>query len=193
MEREREHMHTILTGGRGRRRGLALAISTAALAIGLMGISASSASAVTCTGASAITVNSYSIVGPTGNRTATTMNGNVHQNDTVTANFTVSTGCPNGVVVNFPSYLAPGPTWDPTTANQQTVFNPGDGTFTTGLTYAPGARAIHTSTPISPTCFQIDLVVGDIIQTFSPPGGTYGAQGRLVDHGNGDPGCTPAF
>jgi hypothetical protein len=189
MEREREHMHTILTGGWGRRRGLALALSTSALALGLMGVGTGTASAATCDSTAAISVNSYTIVGTAGTRTETSLAGKVDQGDSIIANFTVNAACPSGVVVNFPSYLAPGPTWDATTASQQQVFDPGTGTDTTTLTYPPGPNTIQTT--VGPGCFQVDLVVGPIIQTFSPPSGTYAAQGRKEDSDLGDPGCTP--
>src|SRR2546423_6253491 len=100
MEREREHMHTILTGGRGRRRALMLALSTGALAVGMTAASAAPAFAACPTGAAAVTVQGYTLSGPTGVRTATNLNGDIHSGDTVVANFTVNAGCTSGVVVN---------------------------------------------------------------------------------------------
>jgi hypothetical protein len=182
-------MYSILTGGRSRRRGLSLALSTAALAIGLMGVGTGTASAATCTSASGITVTGYTITGTAGVRAETTLAGKVDQGDSIVANFNVSAACPNGVVVNFPSYLAPEANWNPNTAGQQQVFDQGTGTATTTQSFPPGPNTISTTVP--PGCFQVDLIVGSIINTLSPPSGTYSAQGRLVGFDNGDPGCTP--
>jgi hypothetical protein len=178
-------MEAILLGGRGRRLALTLVLS-ASLAIGLIGVSADSASAATCTGAAAIHSTGYTLTGPAGVRSVTTLRGKVNQGDSVIASFTISSACPGGVVVSLVSYLAPGPTWDPNTANQQQPFD------SLTMTFSPGPNSIGpVLVPPVPSCFQVDFVQGTIIQSFSPPGGTYSGQGRLVDADNGDPGCTP--
>ena len=144
-----------------------------------------SASAATCpSGAAAITVNSVTLVGTAGTRTPAHMRGNVNQGDTVIVNFTVTASCTAGVEASLVSYLAPGPTWDPSTANRQQVYDSQTGMFVSG----PNSIGPVT---VPPGCFQIDFVRGAIISQFSPSSGiTYSAQDRLVDFDNGDPGCT---
>jgi hypothetical protein len=184
MEREREHMHTILTGGRGRRRGLGLALCTAALAIGLMGVGTGTASAVTCAAnASSLSAKSYTINGTT---TYSDLRGNVNPGDVVVANFTVSPTCSNSLTYGTASYAAPGPTWDPNTSTSQLLWD---------STTATGSPGVPTSTlPISvpPFCFQVDFFGGAVLSSLDYSAGqTYSQQGRLVSADNGDPGCTP--
>jgi hypothetical protein len=180
--KEVEAMHAILPGRRGRRLALTLALAVAT-AIGLIGVSAGSASAATCpSGAAAITPISYTLTGTAGIRTVTRLRGNVNQDDVVTGSFMVNPGCTGGVTVLLVSYEAPGPTWDPSTASRQQIF---DQQTTTAF---PGQNSIGPVV-VPPGCFQIDLVRGAIILQFNPPSGTYSAQNRLVDADNGDPGC----
>lgn len=179
-------MQAILRGRRVGRLVLTLALS-AVLAIGMMGISPGSASAAVCTGATAFSQTSYTLTGTPGVRTVTTLRGNVNQGDSVVARFTIKATCSNSLAVSLVSYEAPGPTWDPATASSQQVFD------SQGAVGQPGVPASIGPVLVPPGCFQIDFVQGGIIQTFSPPGGTYSGQGRLVSADNGDPGCTPLF
>jgi hypothetical protein len=119
-----------------------------------------------------------------GVRTPARMKTNVNQGDTVVVNFSVSAACSSGVQVSLASYAAPGPTWNPNTAGQQQLVDSQTGTF------FPGPNSIGP-VAVPAGCFQVDLVVGEVIIQFTPPSGTYSAQNRLVDADNGDPGCTP--
>ena len=182
-------MQAILRGRRVGRLVLTLALS-AALATGLMGVSVGSAGAAACPiGAAAITANSYTLSGPTHVMpvTVTRLRGNVNQGDSATATFTVNANCTAGVDVAFVSYEAPGPAWDPATAGRQALFSNAQGG---PVTFGPGQHMLGPVV-VPEGCFQIDLVRGAIIQTFSPPSVTYSGQGRLVDADNGDPGCFP--
>jgi hypothetical protein len=180
-------MQTILRGGGGRRRAFRLALSTAILSIGLMGVSAGPARAATCpSGAAAITVSSYRLTGTAGMRVVARLRGNVNQGDVIDqVAFTVNTACTSGIDAALVSYAAPGPKWDPATASRQEVFDSQSGHF------GPGPNTFSLPVSVPPGCFQVDFVRGPIITQFTPPGGTYSAQSRLVDSDTGDPGCAP--
>jgi hypothetical protein len=110
--------------------------------------------------------------------TFTTLAGNVQPGDHVVVNFTVPANC--SVVLSFVSYQAPGATYDPNAASQQTVFSSQD-----SVTFAAGAHSMAIDIP--PCFFQVDFVRGAVIQHLGPGGSSnfYGAQGRLISAGNG--------
>jgi hypothetical protein len=110
--------------------------------------------------------------------TFTTLAGNVQPGDHVVVNFTVPANC--SVVLSFVSYQAPGATYDPNTASQQTVFSSQD-----SVTFAAGAHSMAVDIP---SCFfQVDFVRGAVIQQLGPAGSSnfYDSQGRLISSGNG--------
>jgi hypothetical protein len=107
--------------------------------------------------------------------TFATLAGHVQPGDHVVANFTVPANC--SVVLSFVSYQAPGATYDPNTASQQTVFNSQD-----SVTFAAGDHSMAVDIP---SCFfQVDFVLGAVIDQLGP-GNFYDAQGRLISTGNG--------
>jgi hypothetical protein len=124
-----------------------------------------------------------------GTRTVSTLTSNVHEGDTVAANFTVAKN--SSVTLSLVSYHAPSATFDPTTASQQVVADSKTGTF------GPGA---HSMTVTVPDCyFQVDFVGGAVITQFGPAGSNifYQQEGRLISNANGgdhscgcDCGCT---
>lgn len=123
-----------------------------------------------------------------GTKTVTTLTNNVHEGDTVTANFTVAKN--SSITLSLVSYHAPSATFDPTTANQQVVADSKTGTF------GPGA---HSMTITVPDCyFQVDFVGGAVITQFGPAGSNifYQQEGRLISNANGGDhscgcGCMP--
>jgi hypothetical protein len=107
-----------------------------------------------------------------------TLAGHVQPGDHVVANFTVPANC--SVVLSFVSYQAPGATYDPNTASQQTVFNSQD-----SVTFAAGDHSMAVDIP---SCFfQVDFVRGAVIHQLGPAGSSnfYDAQGRLISTGSG--------
>ncbi len=99
-------------------------------------------------------------------------------NGVATVSFTVAAGCQN-VKLSLVSYKAPGPAFDATTADQQTVHS--------SNTVLLGAGN-HTLTVAVPDCYyQVDFVYGDVIAKLGPAGSSnfYSAQGRLIKARNG--------
>lgn len=95
-----------------------------------------------------------------------------------TVSFTVAAGC-ESVKLSFVSYKAPGPAFDATTADQQTVHDAKTVLLSVGN---------HTLTVDVPGCYyQVDFVYGDVIARFGPAGSSnfYSAQGRLIRAVNG--------
>jgi hypothetical protein len=116
-----------------------------------------------------------------GTTKVTTLNGNVHQGDTVQAFFTVRSG--HTAEVSLVSYRAPGATLDPTTESQDVETASQTGTF------GPGTYSLTVQVPSS--FFQVDFVLGPAIDHFGPAGSNifYGRQGRLLSRDTG--GTTP--
>src|SRR6185437_2718914 len=107
-----------------------------------------------------------------GTKTVTTLTNNVHERDTVTANFTVAKN--SSVTLSLVSYHAPSASFDATTANQQVVADSKTGTFGSGA---------HSMTITVPDCyFQVDFVGGTVITQFGPAGSNifYQQEGRLI-------------
>ena len=102
-----------------------------------------------------------------------------------TVSFAVAAGCSN-IKLSLVSYKAPGPAFDASTADQQTVHD--------SRTVLLGAGN-HTLTVAMPNCFyQVDFVYGDVIAKLGPAGSSnfYSAQGRLIKARNGGTGsCAP--
>jgi hypothetical protein len=115
---------------------------------------------------------SYTIVHNGVSKTVTTLQGNVKENDIVTANFTVKAG--KTVEMSFVSYHNPLNVNNNEGLLQQEVFNYQTQTFTGGK---------HCLTVLIPDCyFQMDLVGGKVIDHFGPAGSNimYTPQNRLV-------------
>jgi hypothetical protein len=98
--------------------------------------------------------------------------------DTVIANFTIARDA-RPVVVSLVSYNAPGPTFDPNTASQQTIYQNATGT------YGPGQHSLTVRIPDD--CYQVDFVLGYAIDQFGPAGSNifFTPQGRLLSADNG--------
>ena len=112
-----------------------------------------------------------------GTQVVSTLAGNVHQGDTVQARFTVAAG--QTVTLSLVSYEAPTPAFIAALASQQMVYQSQTQTF------GPGQ---HTLTVRVPNCyFQVDLVLGPVIDHFGPAGSNtfYSTQGRLISSGFG--------
>ncbi len=106
----------------------------------------------------------------------TGLGGNTHQNSVVKVTFTVPAGYTDKV--SLVSYKAPGPTFDPNTASQQTIYQ------VVTNTYGPGTYTIQVNTP---DCYyQVDFVCGCVIGKFGPAGSNifYSQQGRLISADN---------
>ena len=134
--------------------------------------------------ASAVSNFSFTITSPDGTqRTVTDLRGNTNAGDTVIANFTVTSHCP--VVVTLVSYNAPGSSFDPNTASQQTIFEVASGTFGPG----PHSLTVH----IPNDNYQIDFVAGAAIDHFGPAGSNifYSPQCRLLSADNDGPTSPP--
>lgn len=128
---------------------------------------------------SAISNITYTI---NGTKTVTSLVGNVKENDTVTANFTVAAG--KTVKLSLVTYYNPLNGNTGAALQAQRIFDVSTGTFGAGK---------HSLTVLTPDCyFQIDLVGGPAINKFGPTGSniTYSAQSRLIHaaHG-GDSAC----
>ena len=107
------------------------------------------------------------------------INGQIHQGDSISAQFYVANGCTN-VPVSLVSYKAPASTFSRTTASQQTIFEQATGNFSTG---SGNTLKVH-----APNCFyQVDFVTGLPITTLGPATSYnfYGDQSRLMQHDNG--------
>jgi len=118
--------------------------------------------------ASAISGITYTING----QTFSTLAGHVHENDTVTVNFTVAAG--KTVTLSLVSYHNPLNNNTLAALQQQDVFDSDTGTFGAGR---------HSLTIIVPDCFfQVDFVGGKVIDHFGPAGSniTYARQMRLI-------------
>ena len=106
-----------------------------------------------------------------------TMDGNVHQGDTVTVHFTVAAG--KTVTVSLVSYKAPEPFSTAENLQFQELFQADTGTFTGGT---------HSLTVEVPDCyFQLDFIGGLPIDPFGPAGSDtlYARQGRRIAFVNG--------
>jgi hypothetical protein len=118
--------------------------------------------------ASAISNITYTING----QTFSTLAGHVHENDTVTVNFTVAAG--KTVTLSLVSYHNPLNNNTSAALQQQDVFDSDTGTFGAGR---------HSLTVVVPDCFfQVDFVGGRVIDHFGPAGSniTYARQMRLI-------------
>ena len=121
----------------------------------------------------------FTVISPDGTQTTVNnLRGHTEAGDTIVANFTVA---PNSrpVVVTLVSYNAPGASFDPRTASQQTVFEIATGTF------GPGEHSLTVHLPNS--FYQVDFVVGYAIDHFGPAGSNifYTPQCRLLSADNG--------
>jgi hypothetical protein len=122
---------------------------------------------------------SFTVTTPSGQQTVVTnLRGHTQQGDTVTAHFTISPWA-GPTVVSLVSYDAPGPTFDPSTASQQTLVQDATGTL--------GAGPQSLTVTIPSNYYQIDFVVGAAINQFGPAGSNifYSAQWRLLSADNG--------
>jgi hypothetical protein len=110
--------------------------------------------------------------------TVTDLRGHTHAGDTVTVNFTVAKGA-GQVTVSLVSYNAPGASFDPHTAAQQTIATDATGKF------GPGAHSLSVTLPSG--FYQVDFVLGAAIDHFGPAGSNifYSAQHRLLSADNG--------
>ena len=99
--------------------------------------------------------------------------------DHLEAFFTIAAGC-EPLKVSLVVYCAEAG-WDLT---QQTVHD-----FDSGFFGPNGVHTLDIDIPPLTTCryFQVDFVRGSVIWQFSPPNGTYAAQGRLLDFYRGSP------
>jgi hypothetical protein len=122
---------------------------------------------------------SFTITSPNGTTTTVKdLRGHTQQGDTVEANFTIA---PHSapVTVSLVSYNAPGSSFNPSTADEQTILAVATGTF------GPGQDSLSVQLPNN--YYQVDFVVGPAINEFGPAGGTifYSAQDRLLSADNG--------
>jgi hypothetical protein len=157
--------------------GFAACLSMGALASGaLVAEAATNQAPATCEQSGNQLVQNVSFT--TSEGTFPTLAGHVQPGDHVVVNFTVPANC--SVVLSFVSYQAPGATYDPNTASQQTVFNAQD-----SVTFSAGNHSMAVDVP--PCFFQVDFVRGAVIQHLGPAGSSnfYDAQGRLVSSGTG--------
>jgi hypothetical protein len=130
-------------------------------------------------------VNNVSFTVTTPGGTSTTVSdlrGHTQQGDTVQANFTVARGA-GPTVLTLVSYNAPGSTFNPATASQDTIAVVASGTF------GPGRHSLSVTLPNS--FYQVDFVLGPAINQFGPAGSNifYTAEHRLLSQDNGG---TPA-
>ena len=119
----------------------------------------------------------YTISGASGTKTVTSLAGNVHENDTVTVNFTVASG--KTATLSLVSYHNPLNQNNNAALLQQDIFNFDTQTFGAGK---------HQLSVMVPDCFfQIDFVGGQVIDHFGPVGSNimYTPQGRLIASGLG--------
>ena len=132
---------------------------------------------VTCS--CAIGCISYTVAGPCGISTYSSLGGNTDPGDQVTVNFTVGGTTPQ--TVSFVTYTATS-NFDLT---KQSIFSVASQTF------APGRYSLTVTIPNS--YYQIDLVCGSAIANFNPAANiTYHAQGRFIDADRGGSAAAPA-
>lgn len=107
----------------------------------------------------------------------TDLRGHVHQGDTVAVTFTINNGYMD--TLSLVSYIAPGASFNASTASQQKIYQDSSGTF------GPGTYTL--SVVIPPCYFQVDFVCGYAIDHFGPAGSNifYSAQDRLISADNG--------
>jgi hypothetical protein len=112
-----------------------------------------------------------------GGAAVSTMDGNVHQGDTVTVNFTVAAG--KTVTVSFVSYKAPEPVSTAENLQYQELYQAKSGTF--------GAGTYSLTVEVPDCYFQLDFVGGLPIDPFGPAGSDilYARQGRRIAFVNG--------
>ncbi len=122
---------------------------------------------------------SYYVVNNGSTTSYSNLSGNTNQGNSVTAVFTVTMT----ETLSLVSYIAPGPSFDATTAYQQQIFDVASGTFT------PGTYMLTVLIPNS--YYQIDFVCGQAISTlgpqnYGPDSGNifYTPQGRLLSADN---------
>ena len=112
----------------------------------------------------------YTITTPSGSTfTTTTLQGNLQQGDTITANFTTNTP----QLITLVSYVAPSSNFSDLT--QQVIFSQASSTTTAGK---------QSLTIKVPNCyFQVDFICGPAIDQFGPTGSNiaYHAQNRYID------------
>jgi hypothetical protein len=114
--------------------------------------------------------------------TVSDLRGNTAQGDVVTVTFTVPAGMND--TLSLVSYIAPGSTFNASTAYEQQIYDAASGTFSPGT---------HTLTVSIPNCdYQIDFICGLPICTLGPqnygPDSAdifYSAQDRLISADNG--------
>ena len=132
----------------------------------------------------------YTVTTPKGqSKTYKDLSGNTQQGDTVSVTFTATMT----EQITIVSYVAPGSTFNQSTAYQQQIFDECTGTFSSGT---------HTLTVQIPNCYyQIDVICGPAICELAPPtynGCAYGpdsanvlyhAQNRFLSGDNGGSQC----
>ena len=109
------------------------------------------------------------------------LRGNTDQGDTVTVTFSTGNMSDQLTLV---SYIAPGPSFDSTTAYQQQIFDVASGTF--------AANGTYSLTVLIPNCdYQIDFICGPAInvlgpQNYGPDSANifYSAESRLLSADN---------
>ncbi len=109
----------------------------------------------------------------------TDLRGNTSQGDTVTATFTYDGTLPNQPF-SLVSYIAPGSSFNASTASQQTIYESQTILATPGQTYSISVTI--------PNCYyQIDFVCGYPIDHLGPANSNifYSAQNRLISADNG--------
>jgi parallel beta-helix repeat protein len=120
----------------------------------------------------------YTVIDPkTGTHTYSDLRGHTAPGDTVIVKFTVRGNSP--IALTLVSYTAPSGKFVAREAAKQQVFQ-----FATG-TFAPGAHTLTVTLPKH--AYQVDFVMGSLINQFGPAGGNvfYSAQDRLLGHDNG--------
>jgi hypothetical protein len=122
---------------------------------------------------------SYTVISPGGSQTTVpNLRGQTQAGDTVVVNFTIAPWA-GPTTVSLVSYNAPGATFDPNTASQQTIFQDASATF------GPGQHSLSVTLPNG--FYQVDFVLGQAINPFGPAGSNifYSAQDRLYSADNG--------
>ena len=121
---------------------------------------------------------SFSVTDNGHTQTYSSLQGNTHQGDTVSAIFTVPSGYYDELTIV--TYTAPESWYNADDANQQVVSQVATGFF------GPGQHTLGPVT-IPGSFYQIDFVCGAVITTLGPSGSNnfYSAQNRLISHDNG--------
>ena len=125
---------------------------------------------------------SYCVSGNCKPTTVSDLRGNTQQGDMVTVTFTVAAGMSDQLTLV--SYIAPGSSFDSSTAYEQQIYDEATGTF------GPGT---HTLSVLLPNCYyQVDFVCGAAINELGNPNAGpdsanifYSAQDRLISADNG--------